>query len=188
MKLRQRTFVVGEGITEQYYFKHLNTLKAYGITVKPRLFSDSSLFEIEKKTKELLSGGATVICVFDADVSQRNEKENALLERFVKKYKRNRNVIICDSLPAIEFWFLLHYKNTHKAYSSNAALKTELRKYILNYKKKKIFLENEKWVFELICKQVDAVSHARAIEFSGGSYSNLYKAIDYLEGQKATSI
>lgn len=29
-----------------------------------------------------------------------------------KKYENNANVILCDSLQSIEYWFLLHFEDT----------------------------------------------------------------------------
>jgi len=185
MNTRQRTFVVGEGITEQYYFKHLNGIKSYGITVRPRLFSISSIYQIANRTKELLQADANVICVFDADVSQRNDKEKGELNKFKKKYAKHQNVIICDTMPAIEFWFLLHYKKTHKEFTSNKALLSALKKHISGYEKKKGFLEKRPWVETLTKKQTQAIAHARAIQANGASYSKLYKAIEFLEQRKA---
>lgn len=31
---------------------------------------------------------------------------------FKKKYENNANVILCDSLQSIEYWFLLHFEDT----------------------------------------------------------------------------
>lgn len=78
LDLKGSVFVIGEGITEQYYFTHLKHLRKYKCVVKPRFFGKTSIDEIEKSVKKLLPGGVSVICVFDADVSERNatEKKN----------------------------------------------------------------------------------------------------------------
>ncbi|MCF8219423.1 MAG: RloB family protein [Bacteroidales bacterium] len=185
MQTRQKVFVVGEGITEQYYFKHLSGIKGYCITVKPRLFTDSSIGKISQKTTELLQADVKVICVFDADVSQRNAKEKAELIKFKQKHKGHKNVIICDSLPAIEFWFLLHYHCTHKQFTSNKSLVNALKSHINSYCKKKHFLEKPNWVIKMSEKQDEAVKHAKAIEKKGGSYSNIFKAIEFLDQRKS---
>ena len=92
MKLRNSVYVIGEGATEKYYFQHLKRLKKYNCTVRPRFFSKkNNIFYIEKQTQELLAGGVTVICAFDADVAQRNLDEAKLLKEFIKKYKDNKN-------------------------------------------------------------------------------------------------
>ncbi|MDY9919200.1 MAG: hypothetical protein U2P89_10065 [Proteiniphilum sp.] len=46
---KKSVYIVGEGITEQYYFQHLKRLKGFTCIVKPRLFGNTSVWEIEKK-------------------------------------------------------------------------------------------------------------------------------------------
>ncbi|MCT4639901.1 MAG: RloB family protein [Bacteroidales bacterium] len=181
MKLRDSVYVIGEGATEKYYFQHLKRLKNYNCTVRPRFFSKkNTIFYIEKQTQELLAGGVTVVCAFDADVAQRNIDEAKLLKDFKKKYKDNKNVVICDSLPSIEFWFLLHFKQTNKVFSDYKAIRNELGKYIQGYDKTEKFLEKDDWVKLLVLKQASAVVHAKQLS-SEGSYSNIYRAIELLE-------
>ncbi|HNW83025.1 MAG TPA: RloB family protein [bacterium] len=180
MKTKDSIVIVGEGITEQYYFKHLKKIKNYRCIVKPRFFEKTSLDEIKKTTEKLLSGDVTVVCVFDADISIRDKKETEKLKKFIKKYEKNKNVIICDSLPAIEFWFLLHFVKKNKAFNNNKTLCRELSKYLKNYEKKEAFLEKEEWVTILVKKMDEAVKNAKTIN-ADGSYSNVYKAIELLE-------
>ncbi len=49
--LRESIYVIGEGETEQYYFKHLKNLKGYNCKVRPRLFAkDENIYKfLEKK-------------------------------------------------------------------------------------------------------------------------------------------
>lgn len=182
MKLRESIYVIGEGITEKYYFQHLKKLKSYSCIVRPRFFSTkNSIYYLEKRTKELLSADVTVICAFDADVSQRNEEEKLRLQKFVDKYKNNDKVILCDSLPSIEFWFLLHFKRTNRHFANYNALKVVLRKYIPDYDKNEKYLMQDKWVKILILKQDKAIDHIKVLKPNNMSYSNIYKAIEILE-------
>lgn len=96
-------------------------------------------------------------------------------------YKNNENVIICDSLPSIEFWFLLHFLKTNKYFASYSAIRNELRKYILGYDKTEKYLMQDKWVKVLVDKQDVAVGNAKSSKPNEGSYSNIYKAIEILE-------
>lgn len=181
MKLKESVYIIGEGATEKYYFQHLKRLRKYNCTVRPRFFSKkNTIFYLEKQTQELLAGGVTVICAFDADVAQRNRDEAKLLKDFKKRYKSNKNVVICDSLPSIEFWFLLHFKKTNKLFSDYKAIRNELAKHIPNYDKTEKFLKKDEWVKILILNQDIAVINAKKIP-STGSYSNIYKAIELLE-------
>ncbi len=190
LELRGNVYVVGEGITEQYYFSHLKQLRKYGCTVKPRFFGKTSIPEIERTVKRLLLGGVTVICVFDADVAARDQTEQVKLEQFRNKYGTNKQVIICDSLPSIEFWFLLHYTVTTRHFKDSAAVMKELKKHIPNYCKEKVYLENPAWVEEL-CKD-GKLEHATENSNSiltampkrhintQAPYSNIVKAIEWL--------
>lgn len=192
MKQRESIYIIGEGETERYYFKHLkNLIKSYNCIVRPRLFSNNtSIFYLEKKTNEFIAADVTVICVFDADVAERNEKEKKKFKNFIRKYKDNKKVIICDSLPSIEFWFLLHFKTTSK-YFTTKQLRDELKKHIPDYDKKEKYLKDYKWVKALVSKQYTAIKNAKSLNSSevsyltpSQSYSNVYKAIERLEKTK----
>ena len=70
---RQVIHIVGEGLTELYYFSHLKRLLGYRYSIFPRLFENNSIEKIEKKIKDLPDEDVLVICVFDADVSRRSD-------------------------------------------------------------------------------------------------------------------
>jgi RloB-like protein len=181
MKLRKSIYVIGEGATEKYYFQHLKKLRNYSCTVRPRFFSNkNSIYYIEKQTQELLAGGVTVICAFDGDVARRNKKEGELLKSFLAKYAHNENLVICDSLPSIEFWFLLHFIKTNKFFTDYKSIRADLRKYLPSYDKKEKFLEKDEWVKTLIDRQNFAVNNAKNMP-ANGSYSKIYLAIELLE-------
>lgn len=182
MKLRESIYVIGEGLTEKYYFQHLKKIKGYSCIVRPRFFSSkNSIYYLEKRTKELLLADVTVICAFDADILQRNQEERERHQKFIKKYKGNKKVIICDSLPSIEFWFLLHFRKTNKQFANYSSIRDELRKYIPNYDKTIKFLSQDKWVKALIDRQNIAIKNGKGLNPEEGSYSNIYKAVKTLE-------
>lgn len=183
MKLRKAIHIIGEGITEKYYFKHLKSLKGFRCSTHPRFFANQAIYQYEKKIKEILSADAIVICVFDADVYQNKPKEKTKLSQFIKKYSKTNNVIICDSLPSIEFWFLLHFKKSGKYFSNYKEIATELKKYISDYDKKEKYLKQEKWVKVLVEKMEIAITNSKSHNDNTQSYSNIYKAIEILSQQ-----
>jgi len=176
-------FILGEGITEQHYFEHMKEIFGYACTIRPRFFCNTCIEDIENRIIEILQGDITIICIFDADVSKRNPKENAKLVKLRHKYRKNENVIFCDSLPSIEYWFLLHYRDTCPNYPNSTAVERELKKHIPAYEKTGDFLENQKWVYDMTMTN-DNLSQAmeRAEKYSHGeaSYSNIYLAINKL--------
>lgn len=175
--------ILGEGLTEQYYFTHIRTLFDFHYTIKPYYFSVTSLAEMDRKISEAIADGGFAIAVFDADVSSRNEVEKKKLESIRKKYAKKKNVILCDSMTSIEYWFLLHFENTNRYFKDAAATEQELKKHILDYEKKVKFLQNIKWVAELCAdeKLETAINRAKAFDHSGESYSDVYKAFELLD-------
>lgn len=184
LELRNSIFIVGEGITEKYYFEHLKKLRKYSCTVKPRFFDKTGIDEISRTVNKLLMGGVSVICIFDADVAARDRVENEKLNKFKKKYQKNDLVTICDTLPSIEFWFLLHFVKTNKQFVNAKSLENELKKYLPNYDKTEKYLKNKTWVEQFMDQLNFACINAKAIDQTQGcSYSNIFKAIDLLEKQ-----
>lgn len=177
-----RTVVVGAGITEFWYLKHLKRMLGFNYVLQPSLFGDESMLAIEHRIQDAVSGGASVICVFDEDVRQWNEAERKRMDEIHKKYDVSEQVVIASSMPSIEYWFLLHFENTNRYFGTSAKVIEALRRYLINFDKKEQFLRQEKWVMTMLedNRMTDAYSRAKQFERSGESYSNFWKAIDRL--------
>lgn len=182
-KNKGNAVLIGAGITEKWYFSHMQSLHNLKIKIRPRYFGDESIFAIEKQIKQVLYDGGLAIVAFDTDVPTWNEAERKRLSELKNKYKNNKHVILCDSRPSIEFWFLIHFINTNRYFGTSGAVKAELVKYIKRYDKKEPFLSKEGWVKDMISKGKfhDAYLRAKLFGTTGESYSNLWKAFDYLE-------
>ena len=175
---RQVIHIVGEGLTELFYFSHLKKILGYRYSISPRLFENNSIEKIEKKIKELLDEDVFVICVFDADVSRRSDAENKKMVSFKKKYENNANVILCDSLQSIEYWFLLHFEDTCRHFQDSAATERALKQYLPTYDKTRKYLEKDKWVKEMLVGSKMDKACELAEKYKGrDSYSEIYKAI-----------
>ena len=178
---KKSIYIVGEGITEQYYFQHLKRIKGYTCIVKPRLFGNTNIFEIEKKITELLTEDADIICVFDADVSTRNQAENERLTRLKNNYAANDKVVICDSLQCIEYWFILHYEDICPAHNNGGDTVRRLKRHIPDYNKSEQYLGKAQWVERMNADENLTNACQRAESHKEGlSYTNMYKAIDRL--------
>jgi hypothetical protein len=75
---RSRITVIGEGLTERWYFEHLRTLKGYHYDSKPRFFTHQSYEEIGKLIDCVLQNGGIAVCVCDADITRTNEERRKL--------------------------------------------------------------------------------------------------------------
>lgn len=175
---RQVIYIVGEGLTELYYFSHLKKLLGYRYSISPRFFDNNSIEKIEKKLKALLKEDVIVICVFDSDVSRRSAIEKKKMTDFKRKYEKNSNVILCDSLQSIEYWFLLHYEDTCRYFQDAAATERALKLYIPTYTKTRKFLEKIGWVKNMVADDKMITACELAEKYQGrDSYSEIYKAI-----------
>lgn len=175
--------IIGEGLTERYYFTHLKRLKGYRYTCKPRNFTEQSIEDIQKQVERVLADRGVAVCVFDADVARAKPAEKAKLDAMRKKYANRENVVICDSMPSIEFWFLIHFLNTNKYFASSRDVVQVLRRHISNFDKHDSFLSKEKWVAELLVdnRLETAMQRAESFGTKGESYSNIYKAFKRFE-------
>ncbi len=171
--------IIGAGITEQWYFSHLKALRGYRVKIRPRFFGTETAAGLDKKIEEVLRDEGIAICVYDADVSTWNEAERKKMAALQRKYEGNTSVLLCDSMPSIEYWFLLHYKHTTRHFGTSKAVIKELKKYIPQYDKTEQFLSNPKWVAEMSGegRQEQACKSADNTNTSGGAYTKVQKAI-----------
>ena len=174
--------IIGAGITEKWYFTHLQTKYRVRMKIRPRFFGKETVFTLEKKLTEVLKDGGRAIIVFDADVSTWNKAEKERLEAMRSKYAKNSRVLLCDSMPSIEYWFLLHYANTNRHFGTSKAVITELVKHIKEFDKTETFLKNQKWVDDMSDDGRIEAAAQRAIAFGTDceSYTNVWKAIQEL--------
>lgn len=175
--------IVGEGLTEYSYFKHLKSLFGYVCTIKPRFCKNTCIKQMDEAISQILEADATAICVFDADTTTRNKTESDHLQKLKKKYKSYKNVIFCDSMPSIEYWFLIHYEETRAGFSSASQVTAALKKHIPNYEKTSKFLGNPQWVKKM--SEADgslkkAIQWAESAPENSASYSKIHCAIDLL--------
>ena len=187
--LRQRRnpipTIIGAGITEQWYFTHLKALRGYHVKIRPRFFGTETAAGLDKKIEEVLRNESIAICVFDADVSTWNEAERKKLAALQKKYEGNASVVLCDSMPSIEYWFLLHFKHTTRHFGTSKAVVKELKKYIPQYDKTEQFLSNQRWVEEMTGegRQEQAREYADKMDTPSGSYTRVNKVFPHIEQQ-----
>lgn len=175
--------IIGEGATERYYFTHLKRLRGYNYVCKPRNFTEQTFDEMQKQIDRVLADGGIAVCVFDADVTRTRPAEKTKYEDMFRKYASNPSVVLCDSMPSIEFWFLLHYLNTNRYFATSDDVIAVLRRFIPDFSKHQSFLSRETWVSDLISdNRLDtALSNANAMGTEGESYSKLPELFQLIE-------
>ena len=119
-KLREiRPVVIGAGVTEKWYFRHMRSLRGYAVELQPKYFGTDSAYDMQKMVENVLSMGGKAICVFDMDTTQWNETEKERKERFMERYADAEDVILCGSMPSVEYWFLLHFERTNRYFGTS---------------------------------------------------------------------
>lgn len=174
--------IIGEGATERYYFTHLKRLRGYNYVCKPRNFTEQTFDEMQKQIDRVLADNGIAVCVFDADVTRTRPAEKIKYDDMRRKYAKNPSVILCDSMPSIEFWFLLHYLNTNRFFATSDDVITVLRRFIPDFSKHQSFLSKEVWVSELLTdgKINQAITRAKELN-AGESYTNLHLLFNELD-------
>lgn len=203
---RAKPTIIAEGKrTEYYYFKHLCELIGLSIERMNRNdFGRKAVGDFEEKIDEVLAGKGSVVVVFDTDVMDSDETQKKLLQKIMDKYKDNDDVLICDSYPCIEYWFLLHFGDTNGMFSSSFIVhalrghndnntnrkktnkkkkKEEEKKCMPDYCKEDDWLNNRKWVEDLrkdgkeqiACQNAYKYREGGALYEKGRSYTNIYK-------------
>ena len=150
IEFKDRFVVLGEGITEQYYLEHLKKLGSYKYTIKPRLFQNIGIEKAEGIIDDLISGECnSVVFLTDYDVIV-NQGKKAVFDKLVRKYEDIDEVLICESMPSIEYWFLLHFRYTTMEFSDCKEVLGELKKHINDYSKSGRYLKSERWFKKLL--------------------------------------
>lgn len=105
--------------TERYYFTHINNTTKYKFNIRPEYFGDESDYTeaFPKRIKKVLNNNdcdVKIFCVFDWDTIYNDKKKLSKHDSFEALFKEkisDGTITICPSMPSIEYWFLLHFKN-----------------------------------------------------------------------------
>ncbi len=158
-KLKNAVAIVGEGITEWHYFTDLKQTERYSFKVKPELPKHSDVDAIVKKAKKLLTDGYDkVLCLFDMDRIYTDKTENSKYLKHRnklhnKKNKIGRQIIFYETMPCIEFWFLLHFINySTGVYPDYNSLKSKLLSYLKGYDKSDKYFKKNK-IYQILTTQ-----------------------------------
>jgi len=174
-----RIKIIGDGLTEYYYFKHLKELKYQktNIELKRSDFGSKDIMTKIRKIRSDLKGVySIIIIVFDIE---NDENKKKIFEERIKLLK-NIEVLGLYSNPSIEYWFLLHYTDENRSFNAEE-LKKYLKTYISGYETSEDFLKNENWVNSLLVNLLDAIQRAKKYKNSEQSYTNMYKGIERLD-------
>lgn len=154
--------------TERWYFAHINDITDYKFNIIPKYFGDESGYTevFPNRIKSILEKNvdAKIFCVFDWDTifdNETNKEKHRAFEEELQSEIENGTVILCPSMPSIEYWFLLHFENhTNLIKSCGKKLQSLLSshmmpyftgsdKKLLNLLKDNNYIKNGEWVKNL---------------------------------------
>jgi len=186
---KSKVLILCEGLTEKNYFNALKEDLGLPKTIAVNVFQSNKVDckgvveEAIKKAKK--EGFEEIFVVFDHDNQAKRD------EAF--KLAKTKNITVIFSSICFEGWYLLHYKNSTKAFTSEAELEKELKKCagMENYEK-----NNFKHYSILKDKIANAKSNAEKIRlsvienndgieiFNLNPFTNVDELVIYLENQK----
>lgn len=135
-------FVISGGMnTERGYFIGINKYTDFHLNIVPKYFGDESAYTtiFPQRIEEILNknNDAVIFCVFDMDTNyaKKNVGNRKKHDEFCRKMKdiKYKNVYLCPSMPSIEYWFLLHFENKKKLFTTRGAVNSLLGKYMKQY-------------------------------------------------------
>lgn len=189
-ELKSKILILCEGKTEENYFtamkEDFRLPKTIGVSVLQSNKVDCKGVVEEAIKKAKREGIEKIFVVFDHDNQPKRD------EAF--KLAIDKNITVIFSSICFEFWYLLHFKNSTKAFASEAELEKELKKYagMENYEK-----NNFKHYFILKDKLIVAKSNAENVRlsvvannygvevFNLNPFTNVDELVLFLESQKA---
>lgn len=143
--LRPSVLILGEGITEFYYFQFLSDLYR-GIKIAPDYPKHTSMKELEKKIDEgIKMGYSHIFCVVDMDTKETGP-ERIKYQKIKAKYsgRKPHKGIVCEvsffeTHRCTELFFLYYFVYTSRLYDTQETLIQDLRTHILHYEKTSAF-------------------------------------------------
>jgi RloB-like protein len=183
----KRIAVVGDGQTEKIYFDKLKEIEGLrNVSLKPDLPKNVGSYKgvFDKAESLYAEGYDEVYCLIDMD---KVLSDNTLAKYLTDKKKiEKKRIIVFESNPCIEFWFLLHFVRTTKPFSNCESVEKELQKYMPNYAKNQQYLVQSNIYKTLKPNLLNAFENAKWIEENqiknehNSSKSEVYKLIKIL--------
>lgn len=151
-KLQQTALVLGEGITEFFYFKSLcDKFKRHNF--KPDTPKNTSMKELDLKIEDGIKMGYNhIFCVIDMD-NKDKEPERSQYQKLKAKYakpiikpKKGINCVVefFETHLCTELFFLYYFDYTSRPYDKQDFLIEDLRKRVAGYQKSMDFFKKTK--------------------------------------------
>ena len=137
-KLRESAMIIGEGITEFYYFQSLRDVYKQ-VVFKPDCPKHTSIRELERKIREAAEKGYThIFCIIDMDTKNKEPERTQyekLKAKFAKPINKPKKGIYCkveffETHLCTEMFFRYYFGYTSRSYGNQESLIKDLNKYV----------------------------------------------------------
>ncbi len=142
---RKDTFaIIVDGETEVWYFQMLKRNEPdLKVNIEPKIPQKKELSEQYKKVLELKEDYTKVFWIIDLDVIIKESKQTKKgvkskiqeLKEYLINLEKFKNIILIFNNPCLEFWFLLHYKQTTKYFPKCSKVVRQLKIHLSDYEK-----------------------------------------------------
>lgn len=183
IQTKQSFAVVVDGETEYWYLQMLKRNEPnIPFNIKPQILQKKNIDQQYKLVIELSEEEYDkVFWIVDLDVLLKEEREKnnstSSLQQFLSYWRKlsNQNkVVVIVNNPCLEYWFLLHYKNTSKVFTACADAEKQVSQHLKGYEKtKKFFTKSNNDIYKQLKPYLQtAVSNATALgTFDAKDYS-----------------
>ena len=183
IQTKQSFAVVVDGETEYWYLQMLKHNEPnIPFNIKPQILQKKNIDQQYKLVIELSEEEYDkVFWIVDLDVLLKEEREKnnstSSLQQFLSYWRKlsNQNkVVVIVNNPCLEYWFLLHYKNTSKVFTACADAEKQVSQHLKGYEKtKKFFTKSNNDIYKQLKPYLQtAVSNATALgTFDAKDYS-----------------
>ncbi len=150
-KLRQTALILGEGLTEFFYFKSLCDIFK-NLTIKPDYPKHTSMKELEAKIADGVAMGYNhIFCIVDMDtkdVEPERSQYQKLKMKYAKPVAKPKKGIHCkveffETHRCTELFFLYYFRYTSRLYETQEPLLKDLNQCIAYQKTADFFIKTK---------------------------------------------
>ncbi|MDE6538192.1 MAG: RloB family protein [Muribaculaceae bacterium] len=202
-RLRESIAVIIDGKDEKWYIEQLREFyskeKITKIKISPELPEKKSVCDLFEMAERLAGQSYShIFLIIDLDNILKDAVETRKFQEKYTAYNKkdkskknkwmNKMTIIVNS-PCLEYWYLLHFKQTNRFYPDYDVLKPDLRKsnaILAHYDKSKAFYYQEPGLFRKLAPYL-STAEANAKEFNleymtQKGFSEMFKLFKFLSG------
>jgi len=169
-KFKKSIIIYCPGLDEKKYLEHLKNDRYPGIPIdiKPKMGKADKFNKVIKQIENEFDfkgiNGLQIFYVNDMDAIVRQHKENTYETRKNRLLKKaGESVLFIESMPSIEFWFLVHFECRDRLYLTCDEVIHQLKHegYLSDYDKKQDYTEK---VYSKLRDRIDeAIKNSRMI-------------------------